>query len=655
MSLKNALLVTCAVVASTATVRSQTPPTPSAPVSIADGPVTGLSGVPAPGSARSSFVLTAPEATGSAADTSGKPGKLDLSALYYFASQNDLARVAAETRLLRAKDPTWQQPEDLFASAGSGVDEQPLWDLFAKHDLAGMRAKIDAMKKDRPDWQPSSNLSGKLALAEAHDALVKASDGQQWDAVIQIATGNKMLLTCRDLEALWRTAEALARTGDEKRSVAAYQYVLTTCSSPHDRLATVQKASLILKSPEALDALVQMGHREPDGRSEFEQIRLDGFRRKIAEATDDPSLDPPAQAVIDALTANADTPAGQADAQLLGWYSYARKDYPTALNWFRKSLMVGPDAKAAQGLVIALRDGGKLDEARAAGIQYAGLDPANRSLMVDVFSNSLTDPTAHSPTDEEMAVLIKAVDESKSQDGAQALQVYASSRNDIAGSKAWARKFTQWRADEVEAQKSVQGAATLGWQLFHDHDVAGAETWFRKSAEWEANEPAAIGLVLAAHALHHDKDYAARVREYGSLFPVVAKIAADAGGLSASHHSRKLATLCSHGARGCRTHLAGRARGAGAGTGQWDRSADEIVAAFKSGQYDTAVAELDQRRSKHAEPRGLSVIRGWALYQKGDWNGARQVFSQLDGGAYSDERAEGLRVIDFNLTNPHYR
>ena len=84
---------------------------------------------------------------------------------------------------------------------------------------------------------------------------------------------------------------------------------------------------------------------------------------------------------------------------------------------------------------------------------------------------------------------------------------------------------------------------------------------------------------------------------------------------------------------------AGHHPAAGSGDG-WDRSADEIITTYNAGHYDTAMAMLEQRRQKRAEPHGLSVIRGWAMYHKGDWGGRqagvlrprrRPVLTRKDG------------------------
>ncbi|MGI4764415.1 MAG: hypothetical protein ACRYGP_05025, partial [Janthinobacterium lividum] len=55
-------------------------------------------------------------APASADDPAAAAAAVDESALRYFASQNDLGRVAAEIRRLRSQHPEWEPPQDLFAS-----------------------------------------------------------------------------------------------------------------------------------------------------------------------------------------------------------------------------------------------------------------------------------------------------------------------------------------------------------------------------------------------------------------------------------------------------------------------------------------------------------------------------------------------------------
>ena len=632
MSLKTSLLLTCTVVAVTVVIRTPASPAAAqagaAPAALFGDTVrsaepkrdrsSGSSKASPPlASSATPFVLNAPKPVSPSADDDGgtRPAEVDLSALRYFAAQNDLGRVAAEIRLLRAKHPDWEPPQDLFSEGGSGVDEQPLWDLLARRDFAAVQAKMDDIRRDKPDWQPTNDFSGKLALAGAHETLSKASDAHQWGTVIETASGNPALLTCGDVDALWRTAEALVRTGDEPRAVAAYRYVLSNCMAADARLATVQKASLLLTSPESLDGLLQLGHRLANGSGEFDQVRLDRLRGKIGNATSDAGSAQPTPEEIAAVTASAAGPTGQADAQLLGWYTRSRKDYAGAEKWFRAALAAGPNAKAAEGLVLTLRDAGNSPEATKLAFQYASLDPLNRKLMVEVAAAGLSDPKAVPLTRDELATVMAAADASRSSDGAQA----------------------------------------LGWSLYKANDIAGAEGWFRKSAEWQSNESAAVGLVVAARRLHHDGDYTARLAEYRTTYPRVAELETLMRSRPAAHEARRV-VAASHRATGKMVRVASAGhRTATVAGGAWDKTADEIVKSNDAGDYDTAIKMLEQRRQNRVEPRGLSVVRAWALYHKGDWEGAKQVFSKLDGGAYSQERMEGLRVITQGYTNPRYR
>ena len=474
---------------------------------------------------------------------------------------------------------------------------------------------MDDIRRDKPEWQPTNDFTEKLSLAAAHDTLVRESDARRWKGVIETASATPALLTCDDIDALWRTAEALVRTGDEPRAIAAYDYILTACTAADVRLATVQKASLLITSPGALDGLIQMGHRSADGRGEFDQVRLDLMRKKIGDVTADTAAVSPTPEEIAAVTASAMSPTGQADAQLLGWYARSRKDFAGAERWFRVALAIGMNAKAAEGLVLALRDSGNVQEARKLSFQYAGLDPLNRKLMVEVAAAELSDPKAPPLAPDETKTVMDAIDALKSSDGAQA----------------------------------------LGWHLFRQNDLALAESWFRKSADWQANESAAVGLVVSTRRLHHDRDYSSRLAEYRDAYPRVAELETLMRSRPAARQPARVVTQA-HKAKGRLVEVASAGARPSAASGDgWDRSADDIIKVYNAGQYDTAVAMLEQRRQKHVEPHGLSVVRGWALYKKGDWEGAKQAFSNLDRGTYSRERIEGLRVIQEGYTPPHMR
>ncbi len=551
------------------------------------------------------WILNRPKPQAASADsytaTPNAGPAIDLSPLRYYAQQNDMARVAAEIRLLRAKHPGWEPPEDLFSDLKSSEPEQPLWDLFAKHDLDGLQAAMDERRQRTPGWRPSSDLANKLALTLAYDSLVKASDAKDWGTVIDVASTNRGLMTCGNVDAMWRTAEALELSDDEAHAVEAYRYILSSCPKPEERLATLQKASALVKSPESLDALIQMGKRLPSGRSEFDQVRLDLVRQKVGNAAAGKAGPAPTQAELDSLSVNAETAAGRSDAELLGWYAYARKDNAQAETWFRKSLQAGPYPKGAEGLVLALRDRGKKSEAERLALQYAALDPLNRKLMVEVLAGSLNDPDAVPLSADELTVL----------------------------------------ATGIDAERSAVAAQSFGWLRYKSGDLAGAEMWFRKSAAWAPSESAAVGLMVSAKRLKHESDYASVVAQYRGTYPKIAELERLMKSSPQAKRSRPTRV-----ARGGATHS----------EGGWDQGATAIVNTFQNGNTEQTMAMLDQRKAqRHGEPNGLSVVRGWALYKRGDWEGAKAVFQDLNTKGMTAQAQDGLREINLGYSNPRYR
>jgi len=631
MFLRRPLVITAMLVLAGTAVRSQgvnsnepppaplfadAPADPSAPQSAADAPAAvapiDLPPISAPppvvqASATGGWDFSPPkpqptDAPDGAAASKSRDGEIDLTALRYFAGQGDLARVAAEIRRLREKHPGWQPPQDLFAQQGNGAFEKPLWDLFAQHDYDGVRAGVAAIQDKNPGWQPSSELMTKLSLAEADEQLVKASDAQQWGDVINIAAANKMLLTCSNVDAIWRTAEALARTDDEPRAAEAYRYILTACAKREERLATVQKAEQLLKSPDDLEGLFRLGRRLPNGSSEFDSVRLDLIRQKVGDAAAGKPGPEAIQSEIDQLAAHARNANDRSDQQLLGWLAYSRKDYVQAESWFSMALKPGPDPKAAEGLVLTLRGAGKIADAQKLAVQYAGLGPLNRKLMIEVLTAALGDPAATPLAPGDLVTLAQAIDQAQSAEGAQ----------------------------------------LYGWHLYNANDVAGAADWFRKSAEWQPNEAAAVGLIVTARRLHDTHDYAELVAKYRDVYPKVAELEAAIGG-------RKTPTA--------QASSNGTARSLGGGGGGWDKNADAIAKAMQSGNVDRTLAMLDDRKSRGVgEPSGLSVIRGWALFQKGDWEGAKKVFAGLRDKQEQVEDAEfGLATIEHAELPPSMR
>jgi len=97
-------------------------------------------------------------------------------------------------------------------------------------------------------------------------------------------------------------------------------------------------------------------------------------------------------------------------------------------------------------------------------------------------------------------------------------------------------------------------------------------------------------------------------------------------------------------------------RRGGAGDGGWDKSAQEIVTTLHDGNYDQALSMLESRREhKGSEPAGLALVRGWALYHKGDWDEAKKAFASAQSRGHAADAQVGLTMIEHGELPPALR
>ena len=414
-------------------------------------------------------------------DTSPQP--VNESALRYYAALNDVARMSVEIRRLRSLYPNWEPPADLLNGSTSPQDEQPLWDLFSQGKYEEMQPRMAELQTSNSDWQPSAVLAEKLKTALQRKQLLTASDAKLWGQVIEIASNNSDLLVCADVDAIWRVAEALVQTGDKDKAFEAYRYILANCRDDHERLATVQKASLILE-PATTRTLIEMGRRKPDGTPEFQAVMADLLRRKIGMAVSDPTGESPAPGDLDALAHIAAQSNSGKDLQLLGWYYYSRKDFAVAQSWFNKSLAVDHDAKSAEGLALSLRAAGKLQEAEDTAFLWRAASPEIREAFIEIVSSQITASPPSQLTAERQS------------------------------------RFSQLLQDE----KSALGAQSLGWYLYTRGDIRGAKSWFQKSVDWKPTEEAVVGLAISARRSGDMATSRLAIQTYGASFPRAADL-----------------------------------------------------------------------------------------------------------------------------------
>ncbi|MFC5422307.1 hypothetical protein ACFPOB_22325 [Bosea eneae] len=432
--------------------------------------------MPEPAQAETEFAQ-APTAPGRPAAPA--PQKVDETALRYFASQGDTRRFEAELARLRALYPEWKPPTDLNTPLPAGdPDLERMWKLFADGKFGEVRAAIAQRSSADPTWQVPVDLVAQLDRVEAGQRLINASNAKQWEQVIRIGTETPALLTCANVDALWRVAEAFVQTKAPERARDAYAYVLTNCTNPAERLGTMQKALADL--PEA--SIGQLLGQER--QNEFASIRDEIARRRIGKAAEDPSLTATPEDLrrIEALANAATAPD---DAILLGFYTFHHGEPAKAVTWFQTALARNGGAKAAEGAVLALGAIQKYDEAETLGAQWLGASPANRKAYLDVATALIT----QEPPPRLERVVIERI------------------------------------AKTVGVDRYAPGGAGLGWYAYNSGQIAPAETWFETALTWDRGyEPAAYGLALVHQRLRDQAGLRAIIAEWRTRSPRIADL-----------------------------------------------------------------------------------------------------------------------------------
>ncbi|MDX0424195.1 hypothetical protein [Sinorhizobium medicae] len=406
------------------------------------------------------------------------PPRVDESALRYFASKGDTARLEAEIARLRALYPNWTPPQDpLAVPQNSDAQLETMWRLYSEGRYAEVRRAIAERQSTDPDWQVSTDLLERLNVAEARARLVNASDLKQYETVIQVGAGTPSLLTCSDNDVLWRVAEAFAETKRPNRARDAYLYILKNCDNEPERLATVQKAASNL-SYSSMQDLLSYERTNSAGALEFESIRDDLARRFVAAGDEDVTLeaDPKYLQRVERL---AETEGSAADALLLGWYQLRRKNMSEAERWFRLARDKQDSAPASQGLALVLIERKAPEEAEKVLYPWRDASSDARATYFAATANLLAiDPPVALSAD----VLQRIAQETmKSRDAATAQQFgwYARLLGQPATAVQWFSTTLGWKPDD---EPSAYGLAISHKELGDRAGVAEIQRlWAAKS------------------------------------------------------------------------------------------------------------------------------------------------------------------------------
>ena len=533
------------------------------------------------------------------AQTAARPireptAKVDESALRFYASQNDSARVAMEIKRIKVLNPTWEPPSDLFDEAGDPAVEQKLWDLFNEGRYDEIRAAVDNIRQADPNWRPPEKLVREFDKAHVRAQVIAASDAKDAHGVLAIAESQPDMLVCTDVDSMWRVAEALIQTTQEEKAQELYRYILTYCPSPGERLATIQKAMELLPVQAVRTLMAAARHRSDNG-TVLETVQLDLIRRQIGAVASDAASTPVPPADLKVFETLVKQKKMSNDAALLGWQYYTLKSWPLAAEWFKLAMDWDKLPKAAEGYALALRQQGHLAEAEAVAYEWRKGSPLIAKLFVEIVATAITQAN---PTSLEEARLARM-------------------------------------EDVVSAAKSVNGSQALGWYHYNRNNFPKSRQWFASSVSWEATEANTLGLALAAHRMNDNVLFRKTVSDYGQQYASVAALLAYDKPTAKPAKGSRIAT-----------------RGGG-GSPQAGQLANAAVEQFKNGQYREALATLDKRAAVTREDQGLGVIRGWALYHLNQYDKAREKFAELDKKQSSRDTQYGLYYSGVKLDPLH--
>lgn len=391
---------------------------------------------------------------------------VDESALRYFARQGDTRRLEIEIARLRALYPTWTPPADPLAVPPSVDDRlEAVWLLYSQGRLAEARQAIAERQMAEPQWQPPADLMDRLAVAEARERLVNASNLDQYQTVVRVGSENPSLLTCSEVDVLWRVAEAFAMTERQPRARDAYRYILTTCDDPQERLATMQNAAQLL-SADLRDELLTLERFRDDGTGEFAPVRDDLARDALVAAGEDVSITVGAEDIA-RVERLATEESRASDARLLGWYYLGRDDAEAAERWFRMAFEAEPEGDAAEGLALALIESDAFAEAEDVVFAYRDENDDRRQVYLAAAANLLATEPRVTLAPDVLARIVGEVVEARNAPAAQQLGWYARAFGQHETAGQW---FSTALGFDPDDEASAYGLALTRLQL---GDTAG--------------------------------------------------------------------------------------------------------------------------------------------------------------------------------------
>ncbi|GAN52590.1 hypothetical protein ME121_6754 [Methylobacterium sp. ME121] len=420
------------------------------------------------------LLAAAPAAAAGA--TAGPAARPDETALRYYASQHQRARVEAETERLRRRHPGWQPPADLWTARAGGEDEDGLWDLLGAGRDADLAAALAGRARAEPGWTPSPALQSALSARALRESCLSLARAGRWPDLATLAAGRAADIAAADAEVVWAVAEAYGRTERPEKAYDLLRGALTGGQfGPEERRVSLLRAMQILPMAD-VDRLAALGEAR-----DLDAIRVDLIRGRIGAVLHDEAGQAVSAHDLAAFEAYAEAAPDPDQAALVAWLAFKRRDLPTALAWFKRAVARGGDAMVAHGLAHTLRLLGRRRDAE--DVAYAWRAPLvnNSLLFIDLLETDLTraDPPAIEP---------------------ERLRRYA---------------------EVTLATASGEGAQALGWYAYNRCQFDTALGWFRRAVAWYPKEATVYGYALSLRRTRQERTFLEVVNRYDGLFPRV--------------------------------------------------------------------------------------------------------------------------------------
>lgn len=535
-------------------------------------------------------------------------GKVDETALRYYARIGDGERLEAEIARLRALDPGWEPPKDLFAPQATtpGVDETPFWNLLSAGKVAEARAAIAEQRRKSPSWQPSDKLLQELDTAESAGRIRSASDTKRWQDVVDAAAAHPEAVACNRLDNAWRLAEAYAELKQADRAFDTYRTIVSTCPKAKERRDTIFKASRYLSQDQLRELTALGATANPAKGEDYSTVRT-----AEAELETGRLLERLGNAKPGALSA-ADLSRIQgivrdkqdADGAIaLGWYFQKQKNFAEAQSWFSQANGWAPSDKAAEGLVLAYNGLGEKAQARAAATPWKG-----KSSRIDQ--------------------ALKAVDPPRGTGGGRSGPQGPSELDRALARQDFAECLSIIRSSIAKSGPTSGLLQQRGWCLLELKRPSEAEAAFAEAQTLAAREPAKGGASAGT-----------------TRTPAAAGLPQKATPAQENAYGQAVARLATGDTVGLTRDLP-RANMTPAQKAEIRASlmATEANRALEDKRYNDVLRLLDARKELTPEPRNLGILRGWALYNLMRFDEAYAQFKSIDDRLSTEESREGVNI-----------